>query len=55
MAYASELIEEIRKKKIKYAEVFVVIKYTDYSLWKWQSSLNAINIALKVIFNKFFK
>ncbi|ATU05900.1 hypothetical protein BKN14_00010 [Candidatus Gracilibacteria bacterium HOT-871] len=55
MAYASELIEEIRKKKIKYAEVFVVIKYTDYSLGKGQSSLNAINIALKVIFNKFFK
>jgi|GEM_PF-796576 hypothetical protein len=31
MAYASEIIDEIRKKKIKFSEVFVVIKYTDYS------------------------
>ena len=55
MAYASELIDEVRKNNIKYTEVFVVIKYTDYSLQKWQSSLNAINIALKVIYNKFFR
>ncbi|PZM86731.1 glycosyltransferase family 2 protein [Candidatus Gracilibacteria bacterium] len=55
MAYASELIDEIRKNKIKYSEVFVVIKYTDYSIGKGQSSLNAINIAIKVIFNKIFK
>ncbi|RAL55823.1 hypothetical protein BLD25_04085 [Candidatus Gracilibacteria bacterium GN02-872] len=55
MAYASELIDEVRKNNIKYTEVFVVIKYTDYSLQKGQSSLNAINIALKVIYNKFFR
>ena len=55
MAYASELIDEVRKNNIKYTEVFVVIKYTDYSLQKWQSSLNAINIAFKVIYNKFFR
>jgi hypothetical protein len=41
--------------KIKYAEAPVNIKYTDYSLSKWQSNSNAINIALKVIWNKFFK
>lgn len=55
MAYASEIIDEVRKNKIKFAEVFVVIKYTDYSKSKWQSSLNALNIALKVLSNKFFK
>ena len=55
MAYASEIIDEIRKKKIKFSEVFVVIKYTDYSKSKWQSSFNAINIAFKIIFSKFFK
>lgn len=55
MAYASEIIDEIRKNKIKFSEVFVVIKYTDYSKSKWQSSLNSINIALKVIISKLFK
>ncbi|MDF1682661.1 MAG: hypothetical protein P1U46_02830 [Patescibacteria group bacterium] len=34
MAYASEIIEEVRKKKIKFAEVPVDIKYTAYSLEK---------------------
>jgi len=53
--YSSELIDQIAKKKMKIKEVPVNIKYTSYSLSKWQKSLNAINIALKVIWNKFFK
>jgi hypothetical protein len=34
MAYASELIEEIKKNKIKFKEVPVNIKYTTYSISK---------------------
>jgi hypothetical protein len=34
MAYASELIEEIRVKNIKIKEVPVNIKYTPYSIKK---------------------
>ena len=55
MAYASELIEEIKRHKIKYKEVPVNIKYTEYSMSKWQGSWNAINIALRIIWQKFFK
>lgn len=55
MSYASELIDIIANKKIKFKEVPVDILYTDYSLSKWQKSSNAINIALKIIWNKFFK
>jgi len=54
-AYASELIDQIAKNKLKYVEVPVNILYTDYSLSKWQKSLNAINIALKMIWAKIFK
>ena len=54
-AYASELIDQIAKNKLKFVEVPVNIVYTDYSLSKWQKSLNAINIALKMIWSKFFK
>ncbi len=36
MAYASELIEEIKKHKIKLKEVPVNIKYTEYSMSKGQ-------------------
>lgn len=55
MAYASELIEEIKINKIKLKEVPVNIIYTDYSMKKWQSSWNAINIALRIIWSKFFR
>jgi len=54
-AYASELIDEIAKNKLKFKEVPVNILYTDYSLSKWQKSLNAINIAIKMIWSKLFK
>lgn len=55
MWYASELIDIISTKNIPYKEIPVTIKYTDYSLSKWQKNWNAINIALKIIWNKFFK
>jgi hypothetical protein len=55
MAYASEIIEEIKLKKIKFKEVPVDIHYTKYSLSKWQGNSNAINIAIRFIWNKFFR
>ena len=55
MSYASELVDIISSKKISYMEIPVNIKYTEYSLSKWQKNSNAIYIALKMIWNKFFK
>lgn len=55
MEYASELIEQIKVNKLAFTEVPVNIEYTEYSLNKWQKSSNALNIALKMIWNKFFK
>lgn len=55
MSYASEIIDIIWKKSIRYKEVPVNILYTTYSISKWQRSFNAINIWLKTIWNKFFR
>lgn len=55
MAYASEFIDIVARKKIKFVEIPADIKYTEYSLHKWQKSSNAINIAVKTIWNKFFR
>lgn len=55
MSYASELVDIISEKNIKFIEVPVDIIYTQYSLSKWQKSSNAINIALKFIWSKFFR
>ncbi len=55
MWHASEIIDIIAKENIMYKEVPVHIKYTEYSIKKWQKWINAINIALRMIWNKFFK
>ncbi len=55
MTYASEMMDIIATKNICFMEVPVNIKYTDYSKSKWQKSTNAINIAVKFIWNKFFR
>lgn len=48
--HASEILDEISKKKIRYKEVPVFIDYTDYSKQKGQSVLNSVRILLKMIF-----
>lgn len=52
MEYASELVEQVRYLKLKFAEVPVTIRYDEYSLGKGQRNSNAINIALKMIWRK---
>lgn len=54
MEHASEFIEQIRKKKIRWKEIPVQIKYTEYSLSHGQSSWNAIKISLKIIWKRVF-
>ncbi|MDD2870882.1 MAG: DUF2304 family protein [Candidatus Gracilibacteria bacterium] len=55
MTHASEILDIISCQKIPYKEVPVTIKYTEYSLKKGQSSGNAINIAVRILWNKFFR
>jgi len=43
-AYASEVLHEIKRLKLKYCEVPVTIRYTDYSIKKGQSIWNAFGI-----------
>ena len=54
MHYANEVNEQIKKLKIKYKEIPVHIRYTDYSLWKWQKNSNSIKLALEMIYKKIF-
>ncbi len=54
MTYASELLEEIKKNWLKFEEVPVNIRYTEYSLSKGQKNSNALNILWELIYKKFF-
>ncbi len=52
MEHASEIVEEIAKRELRYREVPVVIRYTDYSLAKGHGSFSQ---ALKVLFKMLFR
>jgi len=52
MEHASEIIDEIARKKIKYREVPVTIVYSRYARAKGQGISNSIRIAFRMIFSK---
>jgi glycosyltransferase involved in cell wall biosynthesis len=52
MEHASEIIDQIKKKHLRFREIPVEIRYTEYSLRHGQSSTNAFNIFFRMIFKK---
>ena len=52
MEHASEIIDEIRKKHLRFTEVPVHIIYSDYSQSKGQATSNFIKLGIKVILHK---
>lgn len=52
MEHASEIIDEIYKKRIKFVEVPVTIRYTEYSIKHGQNPFNSVAIALRLIIRK---
>ncbi len=56
MEHASQIIEEIHKKKIKYMEMPVTIKYTDYSMNKGHGGLReALRVFTKMFLRKILR
>lgn len=53
MAHASEILSQIAAKKMRWQEVPVTIRYTEYSKKKGQSVLNAINILWDLFFERY--
>jgi glycosyltransferase involved in cell wall biosynthesis len=52
MEHASEIVEEIHKRRMRFKEIPVTIKYTDYSVKKGQSVWNSLRIAAKMMRRK---
>jgi len=52
MAHASEILEIISEQKYRYTEIPVTIEYSEYSMSKGQSLINAVNIGFDVILRK---
>lgn len=52
MAHASEILEEVSRKRIPFCEVPVTVYYTDYSLAKGQHLTDFIKILFKIFLQK---
>ncbi|MAF13877.1 MAG: cell wall biosynthesis glycosyltransferase [Parcubacteria group bacterium] len=52
MAHASEIIEQIKKHQLRFREVPVTIKYTEYSLQKGQKFSNSFKIIWDLILGR---
>lgn len=55
MAHATEIIAQIKKKKLRYKEVAAKVIYTDYSRKKGQSGLYSVKIFFDLVLQKLFK
>jgi len=55
MAHASEIIEEIKKYKLKFKEIPVTVKYTEYSRRKGQKLSNSFKIIWDLFFSRMVK
>ncbi|MEL6672426.1 MAG: glycosyltransferase family 2 protein [Bacteroidota bacterium] len=55
MAHNSEIIQETARHQLRYKEVPVVIRYSDYSLAKGQSIWNAANIVGDLLVKRLFQ
>ncbi len=55
MAHATELLAQVKKKKLRYAEVPVNIHYSTYSRQKGQSIWSGFRIVFDILLNKIFK
>lgn len=55
MSHASEILDLIHKNGYRYKEVPVTIVYSDYSIAKGQTHINAVNIGFDGLLRKFSK
>jgi glycosyltransferase involved in cell wall biosynthesis len=55
MAYASEMLRQLKEGNMTIREIPVTIEYTDYSRRKGQSSLNAVNILIDLIMGRLMR
>ena len=53
-AHATEILELVRRSGLKWAEVPVTIRYTDYSRAKGQSVFNSFNILIDLMLRRLF-
>lgn len=55
MEHAGEILHEIKLKRLKYKEVPVTIKYTNYSMQKGQHWTKSFSLGTRMIIRKFLK
>ena len=53
MAHASEILDQIRQLRLRFTEVGVHVRYTEYSRGKGQASRDAMGVAVEYLLGRF--
>ncbi len=53
-SYQNEIISALKRHQLRYIEIPVHIKYTEYSLWKGQSNMSAFKILKELLYKALF-
>lgn len=54
LAHASDILDQIKAKKLKYKEVPVTVIYTDYSKQKGERNINALKVFVDLVTRKLY-
>lgn len=54
-SYQNDIIDSVKSQKLRFSEVPVHIRYTSYSLQKWQSNQSALKILIHMIYSSLFE
>jgi len=54
MAHASDILSEIARKKLRFAEAPTTVRYTPYSKKKGQSALDALDVVYELLLGRMF-
>lgn len=54
LAHASEILDQIKAKKLKYTEIPVTVIYTDYSKQKGEKNINALKVFVDLVTRKLY-
>ena len=54
-AHATEILDAIRQRKLRYREIPATIRYSDYSRAKGQSIWNSVNIVVDLLLQRLFR
>jgi hypothetical protein len=54
-SYQNDIVDSLHQHHLRFIEIPVHIRYTEYSLQKWQNNMSAIKILIRLVYSSLFQ